>query len=119
MQKDLVKKFGLEVDKHMETPMGTTAKLTKDENSPSVDPILYKNMIGSLVYLVASHLDISYNVEVFARYQANPKTSHLVAMKRIICYLNEIVNYGIWYSKDISINLVSFCDTDWADNASN
>ena len=37
--------------------------------------------IGSLLYLTASRPDISYSVGVCARYQANPKESHMTALK--------------------------------------
>ena len=57
-------------------------------------------MIGSLLYLIASRPDISYSVGVFARYQANPKESHMTALKRIIKYVKTTANFGVWYSKD-------------------
>ena len=56
---NLVKKFGLKTTKHFKTPISTTLKLSKDENRVSVDPTLYRTMIGRLLYLTASHPDIS------------------------------------------------------------
>ena len=53
----------------------------------SVDSSLYRNMISSLLYLTTSRLNISYSVGVCARYQANPKESHMIALKRIITYV--------------------------------
>ena len=50
------------------TPMGTNDKLSKDENDVSVDPTLFRSMIGSLLYLTASRPDICFSVEVCARY---------------------------------------------------
>ncbi|XP_062113777.1 uncharacterized mitochondrial protein AtMg00810-like [Humulus lupulus] len=79
--KNLVKKFGMESAKHAKTPMGTTVKLTKDENGVKVDPTLYRSMIGSLLYLTASRPDISYSVGVCARYQDDPMESHVTAVK--------------------------------------
>jgi hypothetical protein len=55
-------------------------------------------MIGSLLYLTASRPDIAFSVGVCARFQANPKESHLTAVKRIIRYVNDTLPYGIWYS---------------------
>lgn len=77
----LVKKFGLEFAKHSRTPMSTTTKLSKDTDGVSVDQTLYRSMIGSLLYLTASRPDIAFSVGVCARYQANPKESHLTAIK--------------------------------------
>ncbi|GJX45592.1 hypothetical protein Tco_0262268 [Tanacetum coccineum] len=40
-------------------------------------------MIGSLMYLTASRPDIQFLTCLCARYQANPKESHLITVKRI------------------------------------
>ena len=93
--KNLVKKFGLETSKYLKTPMGTNDKLFKDDNGVSIDPTLFRSMIGSLLYLTASRPGICFSVGVCARYQGNPKESHLAAVKRIIRYVNGTADYGI------------------------
>ncbi|GJU11586.1 copia protein [Tanacetum coccineum] len=57
-------------------------KLTKDEECESVDSTKYQGMIGSLLYLTASRPDIMFSVCLCARFQEDPKTSHLEAVKR-------------------------------------
>ena len=66
--KSVVKRFGLNSVKHMRTPVSTNTKLTIDDIGSSVDPSLYICMIGSLLYLTASRLDICFNVGVCAKY---------------------------------------------------
>ena len=66
--RNLVKKFGLETSKHIKTPMRTNEKLSKDENGISVDPTLYRSMIGSLLYLIVSRPNICFSVRVCTRY---------------------------------------------------
>ena len=56
--KEMLKKFNMEDNKPVNTPMITSYKLSKDENSDSVDHTLYRSMIGSLLYLTATHPDI-------------------------------------------------------------
>ena len=73
--KNLVKKFGLEFASSVRTPMSPNVKLTVNFLGKSIDPSLYRSMISSLLSLTASKPDISYNVGVCARYQANPKKS--------------------------------------------
>ncbi|KAK1558510.1 hypothetical protein Q3G72_003173 [Acer saccharum] len=114
--KNLVKKFGLEKAKHCDTPMSTTLKLSKDASGKSVDQTLYRGMIGSLLYLTASRPDISFSVGVCARYQSDPKESHLSSVKRVIRFVNGTSNYGIWYSFDTNPSLVGYSDADWAGN---
>ena len=79
-----MKKFGLEFSSHVKTLMSPNVKLIVDKIGKSVNSSLYRSMIGSLLYLMANRLDISYSVGVCARYQANPKESHMIALKRII-----------------------------------
>ena len=93
--KNLVKKFGLESASFVKTPMNPNVKLTVDLLGKSVDSSLYRSMIGSFLYLIASRLDISYSVGEYARYQANPKESHMIALKRIIKYVNILCNWLI------------------------
>ena len=82
--KNLVKKFGLESANSVRTPMSPNVKLTIDLLGKNVDSSLYRSMIDNLLCLTASRPDISYNVGVCARYQANPKESHMIALNRII-----------------------------------
>ncbi|GJS63247.1 retrovirus-related pol polyprotein from transposon TNT 1-94 [Tanacetum coccineum] len=81
--KEMLKKFGLEDSKPTKTPMSTEIKLTKDDEADSVDSSKYRGMIGSLLYLTASRPDIMFSVCLCARFQENPKTTHLEAVKRI------------------------------------
>ncbi|GJV48001.1 retrovirus-related pol polyprotein from transposon TNT 1-94 [Tanacetum coccineum] len=81
--KEMLKKFGLEDSKPMKTPMSSDTKLMKDKECESVDSTKYRGMIGSLLYLTASRPDIMFSVCLCARFQEDPKTSHLEAVKRI------------------------------------
>ncbi|GKC37724.1 retrovirus-related pol polyprotein from transposon TNT 1-94 [Tanacetum coccineum] len=81
--KEMLKKFSLEDSKPMKTPMSSDTKLTKDEECESVDSTKYRGMIGSLLYITTSRPDIMLSVCICARFQKDPKTSHLEAVKRI------------------------------------
>ena len=66
--KNIVKKFGLDSKKHATTPMSSSIKLNVDSSGVEVSPTLYRSIIGSLLYLTASRLDIAFSVGVCARY---------------------------------------------------
>nr|GEV26076.1 retrovirus-related Pol polyprotein from transposon TNT 1-94 [Tanacetum cinerariifolium] len=53
----------------------------------AVNETRYIGMIGSLMYLTARRPEIQFSTYLCARYQANPKESHLIAVKRIFKYL--------------------------------
>ena len=74
-------------------------------------------MIGSFLYLTTSRPDISYSVGVYARFQANPKESHMIALKRIIKYVKSIADFGVWYSNDTNDVLARYSNANWAENA--
>ena len=97
--------------------MSLNIKLDIELLGKSVDSSLYRSMIGSLLYLIASRPDIIYSVGVWARYQANPKESHMIALKRIIKYVKTTADFGVWYSKDTNDVLLGYSNADWAGNA--
>jgi len=71
-------------------------------------------MIGSLLYLSVSRPNIMFSVCMCARFQSNPKQSHLSAVKRIIRYLLGTINLGLWYPKNSTCNLIGYSDSDFA-----
>jgi len=94
--------------------MTTSTYLDLDEKGKLVDEPRYRGMNGSLLYLTTSRPDIMLSVCLCARYQANPKEFHLIAVKRIIKYLKGTTNVGLWYPKGTSLNLTIFLDFDFA-----
>ena len=81
--RDILKKYGLEDASTAKTPMATATKLDQDDPGKGIDITSYRGMIGSLLYLTASRPDIMFATCLCARFQANPKESHLIAVKRI------------------------------------
>ena len=110
---NLIKRFGLQNTSGKPTPMSTTTHLEKDESGKNVDQKLYRSMIGSLLYLTASCPDIMMSVCLCARFQADPKESHIRAVKRIIRYLNNTKDFGLFYPKECPFELVSYSDADF------
>lgn len=92
---DLIKKFGMQNSTPVKTPMPVSAMLDPDINGESVNVTEYRGMIGSLLYLTASCPDIMFATCICARYQANPKESHMLHVKRILRYLKGTVNLGL------------------------
>jgi hypothetical protein len=74
--KDLLKKFNMAELKVVSTPMSSAASLGLDEDGEVVDQREYRSMIGSLLYLTATRSDIQFNVELCARFQVSPRSSH-------------------------------------------
>nr|GEU57621.1 hypothetical protein [Tanacetum cinerariifolium] len=75
--------------KNASKPMKTQKPLLKDEDGEEVDVHMYRSMIGSLMYLTSSRPKIMFVVCACARYQVNPKDSHLHAVKRNLAYTDS------------------------------
>ncbi|GJW35061.1 putative ribonuclease H-like domain-containing protein [Tanacetum coccineum] len=110
---EIFKKFGFSTVKTTSTPMETSKPLLKDAKAEVVDAHLYRSMIGSLMYLIASRPDIMFTVCACARFQVTPKVSHLHAMKRIFRYLKGQPKLGLWYPKDLPFDLEAYTDSDY------
>ncbi|WVZ93771.1 hypothetical protein U9M48_039728 [Paspalum notatum var. saurae] len=93
--------------KPIDTPTSTNTKLGIDESGIKVDQTLYRSMIGSLLYLCASRLDIMFSMCLCARFQADPRESHLSAVKRIL-------SIGLWCPKGASFEHLGYSDSDFA-----
>ncbi|GJZ94512.1 putative ribonuclease H-like domain-containing protein [Tanacetum coccineum] len=111
---EILKKFGFSDVKTASTPMETHKPLLKDADGEDVDEHLYRSMIGLLIYLTSLRPDIMFVVCACARFQVNPKISHLYAVKRIFRYLKAQLKWGLWYPKDSPFDLVAFTDSDYA-----
>ncbi|GJT97440.1 putative ribonuclease H-like domain-containing protein [Tanacetum coccineum] len=110
---DILKKFSFSDVKTASTPMETHKPLLKDADGEDVDEHLYRSMIGSLMYLTSLRPDIMFAVCACARFQVNPKVSHLHAVKRIFRYLKGQPKLGLWYPKDSPFDLVAYSDSDY------
>ncbi|GJZ37516.1 putative ribonuclease H-like domain-containing protein, partial [Tanacetum coccineum] len=113
---EILRKFDLESVKTATTPY--EPQKPKDKNGPDddVNVHLYRSMIGSLMYLTASRPDIMFAVSTCSRFQVTPKTSNLLAVKRIFKYLKGQPKLGLWYPRDSPFELEAYTDSDYAGN---
>ena len=107
--------------KPVSTPVDTSVHIIKaTDNDDCVDQQLYQSAIGSLLYLsVDTRPDITYAVSNFARFSAMPTKQHLIALKRVICYLKGTIDFGIQYCKHSSKECIGYSDADWAGDLDN
>nr|GEV72405.1 hypothetical protein [Tanacetum cinerariifolium] len=106
--------YALDKALYVPTLMVEQAKLKLDLVGKPVDHTDYQSMIGSLMYVTSSRPDIMFATCMCARYQANPNEDHVLAIKRIFCYLKGIINLGLWYLKDSGLDLTAYLDADHA-----
>ncbi|XP_050919838.1 uncharacterized mitochondrial protein AtMg00810-like [Lathyrus oleraceus] len=111
---ELLKRFGMEDAKSIDTLMPTNGNLDKDESGKDFDVEIYKGFIGYILYLTASMSGIMFSVYMCAPYQYAHKESHLKSIKHILRYLHGTSKYELWFSKVRNYSLVGYSDFDFA-----
>lgn len=104
--------LGLEIDRTQEGIFLCQQKYSRDLLRWS--QTMYRQLVGSLIYLTLTRPDISYPVGVMSRYMQNPKKSHLEAVRRILRYVKNTLDYGVLYKKGGDCKLTGYCDADYA-----
>ncbi|GJZ85311.1 putative ribonuclease H-like domain-containing protein [Tanacetum coccineum] len=110
---NILKKFDFLSIRTATTPIESNKPLVKDEDGVDVDVHVYGYMIGSLMYLNASRIDIMFTACACARFQVTPKASHLNAKKKIFRYLKHQPKLGLWYPRDSPFELKAYSDSDY------
>lgn len=88
--------------------------LLKNGSGGVVDKTMYRQLIGSLMYLTASRPDIQFAVSYVSRFMENPSGDHLFAAKRILRYLQGTKDFGLFFMKKSMSALVAYSDSDFA-----
>ena len=103
---DILKRFQMEECKPMSTPMITNWKKLHASEGELVDRTLYRQVIGSLMYLVNTIIDMSFAVNTLSQFIMELKRVHWTAAKHILRYLVGTVDYGLdqcYQNRDFAI----------------
>lgn len=111
---EVLKRFGMEDCNGVKNPMVPGVKLNMDEGGDRVDETLYKQIIGSLVYITTTRPDLQFSVSLLSRFMAKPTQLHLQAAKRFLRYLRSTINCGIWYKRGGAGEVQVYTDSDFA-----
>ncbi|KAM7488098.1 hypothetical protein LguiB_025582 [Lonicera macranthoides] len=111
---DVLARVGLTDSKTASTPLDTNVRLTPFDGTPLSDGTLYRQLVGSLVYLTVTRPDIAYAVHVVSQFMSAPRSTHFDAVLRILRYLKGTMFYGLHYSSRSSLVLRAYSDADWA-----
>ena len=74
---------------------------------------MYRQMIGSLMYLTNTRLDLCFVVNTLIQFLMDPRNVHLVAAKHVLRYLKGTIDYGIKYDVNQKINMHGYVDLEW------
>lgn len=112
---EILARFGMEDCNAVKNPIVSGTKLHKDENGDRVDETLFKQVVGSLMYLTVTRPDLMYSVSLLSRFMSSPTKMHWLAAKRVLRYLKGTIDLGIFYRKDMgNLKFLVFTDSDYA-----
>lgn len=71
----------------IDTPIEQNDRLSEVRDNEFFDKGIYQKLVGKLIYLSHTHLDIAYTLSVISQSMHGPKNIHLQAVYRVIPYL--------------------------------
>ena len=104
----------MEKSNSVKNPIVPGVKLMKNEEGVKVDATMYKQLVGSLMYMTATRPDLMYVVCLLSRFMSTPTELHLQAAKRVLRYLKGTINLGVFYRKKGDGELKTYTDSDYA-----
>eukprot|EP00253_Pinus_taeda_P006241 PITA_06241 len=109
---NIIHHFHMEYCKPTPSPFQSGAKISVTCTSREVDATLYRQLVGKVLDLTHTRLDLSFVVGLIAQFMKNPHKINWKATKIILRYVQGIVQFGIHYSAEASPLLVGFTDSD-------
>jgi hypothetical protein len=95
------------------TPFLLGFKLEDGRETPLVDITLYIQLVGSLLYLTHSRLDLSYAIGTVSMFMQEPHELHWKVSKHILLYVQGTITFGIHYEAESTLYLIGFTNSDW------
>ena len=111
---EILERFHMGQCNSVKNPIIPGFKPTRDEGGVQVDSTLYKQIVGSLMYLTATRPDLMFAVSLISRYMEHPTESHVMAAKRILRYIKGTTSFGMFYKKGGVAELFGYTDNDYA-----
>ncbi|XP_031255353.1 secreted RxLR effector protein 161-like [Pistacia vera] len=83
-----------------------------------MENVSYANVIGSVMYaMISTKPDLSFAMSLLSCFMTNLESKHWFALKWVLRYINDTSHVGLEYCKRYnSLDLVSFVDSDFADD---
>ncbi|XP_020595581.1 uncharacterized protein LOC110035650 [Phalaenopsis equestris] len=115
---DLLKKTGMLGCKSIDTSMDPYKKINTEKNSATVDRGRYQRLVGRLIYLSQTRLDIGFSVSIVSQFMNSPTEEHMNAVYRILRYLKMTLGKELLFQRNKDRSIEVYSDADWAENVS-
>ncbi|XP_069152920.1 uncharacterized mitochondrial protein AtMg00810-like [Solanum lycopersicum] len=110
----ILQKFKIMDCRFVVIPLATNEKFRKDDGEKKANSSLYRSLIGSLLYLTSTRSDIMFASNLLSIFMQETSQVHYRATKRVLRYLQGIMDYEIIFYFGGDLNLIGYSDSDWA-----
>ena len=97
-------------------PISPSTRLSIDTDTSPIDSKAYQVLVGQLLYLTKTRLDICYTTSILSRYMHSPQQAHWDAALSLLAYLSNTPDLGLWYPKGEENIIQGFSNADYAGN---
>jgi hypothetical protein len=113
---NILAKAGMSKCKTVGTPLPMSEQYSAYKGTPldTKEATRYRSIVGALQYLTLTRPDISFSVNKVCQFLHNPTSVHMMAVKRILRYIQGTIKWGIHFLKGSSLMVSAFSDADWA-----
>jgi hypothetical protein len=98
--------------------MDLNLHLTSTNGEPLEDPTRYRHIVGSLVYLGVTRLDISYSVHILTQLVFAPTQIHYSNLLLVLRYLHGTISHRLFFPCSRSLQHQAYWDATWASDPS-
>jgi hypothetical protein len=96
---EVLERFGMGSCNPVKNPIVLGTKLVKNSGEASINSTLFKQIIGSLMYLSVTRPEIMFVVCLLSKFMTDPKVSHMATAKRVLRYVKGTMNLGVFYKR--------------------
>ncbi|KAL0378643.1 UNVERIFIED_CONTAM: Retrovirus-related Pol polyprotein from transposon RE2 [Sesamum radiatum] len=90
------------------TPFPPGVKFTHDDGSLLPSLHKYRILVGHLLYLGFTHLDISFPIKQLNQFLQHPQTTHWDVALHVFCYLKGSSSLGLFFAYSSSLHLSTY-----------
>eukprot|EP00253_Pinus_taeda_P004384 PITA_04384 len=110
---EILRRFYMEKCKPIQTPLAGNWRREVDTSREVVEATVYRQLMGSMMYLVNTRPDLCYAVNQLSQAMVHPTKMFWKAAKNVLRYLKGTSQYGLWYRWTEGVKLHGFTDADW------
>ena len=112
-------KAGITNNKTVSISLEYNAKLTPLDGEPIFNVARYRQLVGSLIYLIITRPNISHVMGMVSKFMDAPRSVHYATVLWILQYIKGILYLGLHYSSQFSLEFHAYSDADWAGHSTN